>query len=230
MRVRTLSRSVVWLALLAASLTAAEVPRKSPEFAISLNNGGQILLSQHQGKVVVLAFILTTCPHCQHTTQILSKVQNEYGPRGLQVLASAIEEMAHMAVPDFIKNYKPSFPVGFNERNTVLEYLQHPAIFRLMMPQLVFVDRQGVIRAQHAGDDAFFSTDQEKNIRGMVETLLKENTAHKKNGTSKTRKKAFLKRYSAARSIDSSFFWSITGTPRERALSSLDPASSPATT
>src|SRR5690349_18641607 len=87
------------LAFFAGSSTAAEVPRRSPEFAIQMPDGRQILLSQYRGKVVALIFILTYCPHCQKTIQSLSKLQPEYGPRGFQVLASAIEDMAKLAVP-----------------------------------------------------------------------------------------------------------------------------------
>jgi len=163
------------IALFASTLTAAEIPRPSPEFSIALNNGKQILLSQYRGKVVALVFILTYCPHCQQTVQVLTRLENEYGPRGFQVLASAIEDMASMAVPDFVKRYQPSFPVGFNNRDQVLEYLQHPPMFKLLMPQLVFVDRQGIIRAQYAGDDPFFGADQEKNLREKIESLLKGN-------------------------------------------------------
>lgn len=39
---------------------AQQVPRPAGEFAIGLNDGGQILLSQYAGKVVVLAFLYTT--------------------------------------------------------------------------------------------------------------------------------------------------------------------------
>ncbi len=144
-------------------MMAADTPRQSPDFAVNMNDGSQIHLSQYQGKVVVLAFILTYCSHCQFTAQILSRLQKEYGPQGLQVVASAIDPMSSMKVPDFIK---------------------HPIMYRLMMPQVVFIDRKGTIRAQHAGDDsAFFSeAAQEKNIRDAIDALLKEGTptAHKK--------------------------------------------------
>ena len=42
------------------------------------------------------------------------------------------------------------------------------------MPQLVFIDRQGTIRAQYPGDDKFFADDQEKHIREQIEALLKD--------------------------------------------------------
>lgn len=168
------------------SLTAAEVPRKSPEFAVILPGGGQqLLLSQHRGKVVAMAFLLTTCPHCQHTTQILSKLQTEYGPRGFQAVGSAIDEMAGLLVPDFIRRFQPTFPVGFNLRTSAEEYLEHSPMLRFLVPQLVFIDRKGMIRAQYAGDDKFFS-DQEKNMREMIESLLKENTTQSGGAKRKT--------------------------------------------
>ncbi len=162
-----LGMSVAWL-------PAATIPRHSPEFAINLNSGKQVLLSSYKGKVVALIFILTYCPHCQKTIQMLNKLQPEYGPRGFQVLASAIEENAAMAVPGFIKNYNPPYAVGFNDRNSVLDYLQIPVMNRLLMPQLAFIDKSFTIRAQYAGDDKFFGDDQEKNLRAEIESLLKD--------------------------------------------------------
>jgi thiol-disulfide isomerase/thioredoxin len=169
---RVLSFVALGLMLLGMA-QAANVPRRSPEFAISLAPGKQVLLSQYRGKVVALAFILTYCPHCQKTVGILTKMQNEYGPRGFQVVACAIEDMAAMNVPDFIKRFHPSFPVGYADRNTVLEYLQHSVMFKMLMPQLVFVGRQGTIRAQYSGEEKFFGEDQEANMRGEIESLLK---------------------------------------------------------
>jgi hypothetical protein len=48
------------LALLAGSAFAAQIPRKSPEFAIQLPDGKQLLVSSYHGKVLCLVFILTT--------------------------------------------------------------------------------------------------------------------------------------------------------------------------
>lgn len=169
---KNLRRLCVFSLFVAGLAGAAQVPRRSPEFAVSLNGGRQILLSQYKGKVIAMLFILTYCPHCQVTVQALTKLQNEFGPRGFQVVASAIEDMASLAVPDFIKRFQPSFPVGFNTRDPVIEYLQHPSMLKLLMPQLVFIDRSFTIRAQYSGDDPFFGADQEKNLRAKIEELL----------------------------------------------------------
>jgi peroxiredoxin len=168
-------RTFVCFAIASSTWVAngADVPRPSPDFAINIIDGPQIKVSDYKGKVCVLAFILTTCPHCQKTVGYLSAIQKEYGTRGLQVVASAIEDMAKMNVPDFIKRFQPPFPVGFSSQNDVDGYLQHPVMLRLLVPQLVFIDRQGVIQAQHGGDDKFLGEDQDKNIREQIDALLK---------------------------------------------------------
>jgi peroxiredoxin len=186
---RRLVSLLAGVSIAAGLASAAEVPRQSPDFAVKLVDGKQILVSQYKGQVCILAFILTYCPHCQKAVGVLATMQKEFGSQGLQVLASAIEDMAAMNVPDFIKNFQPPFPVGFNERKAVLDYLQHPAMFKLLMPQLVFIDRQGVIRAQYSGDDKFFADDLEKNMREQIESLLKEEPAPPKKPAS-ARKKA----------------------------------------
>ena len=46
--------------LVAGLAFAQQVPRPAGEFAISMNSGSQVLLSQYSGKVIVLAFLYTT--------------------------------------------------------------------------------------------------------------------------------------------------------------------------
>jgi hypothetical protein len=58
-------------------------------------------------------------------------------------------------------------------RNAVIDFLQHPVMLQLYMPQLVLIDRKGVIRAQHGGTDDFFKN-EDQNIRDLVTKLLKE--------------------------------------------------------
>jgi thiol-disulfide isomerase/thioredoxin len=152
---------------------AQQVPRPAGEFAIKMPNGQVTLLSQYAGKVVVLAFISTTCPHCQHTTQLLSGLQSEYGPRGVQFLAAAFNPEAQQLVPGFIAQFKPTFPVGSADRDSVLEYEQASLAKPNYVPELIFIDRGRVIRVQHNGGDDFFK-EQEKNIRETLDMLLKE--------------------------------------------------------
>ncbi len=137
--------------------------------------GKTLLLSQYKGKPVVLAFILTTCSHCQHTTGLLVKMQNEFGPKGLQVLECAVNTGAENLIPAFAQQFKTNFPVGYNfDQDFVLDtYMQHPADKRPSMPMLVFIDRRGNIRAQAEGEDPLIdSPNQEQNIRAEIQKLL----------------------------------------------------------
>src|SRR6266436_1257461 len=90
--VRSRILACVVFSLAAQSIQAATLPRKFSEFAIQMPDGKQVLLSSYKGKSVCLAFILTTCSHCQAVTRLLIKAQNEFGPRGLHAIDTAIEE------------------------------------------------------------------------------------------------------------------------------------------
>lgn len=95
------------------------------------------------------------------------------------MLGSAFNEGAPRLVPEFIRQLQPSFPIGFSSRESVQEYLQHPPYLRTYVPELVFMDRSRMIRAQYSGENDFFR-DQERNIRAQAESLLKEPVAAKK--------------------------------------------------
>lgn len=162
--------------LLAVALSAAEIPRKAPEFVIHLPEGGQKLLTEYRGKVVCVEFLFTSCPHCQHSAQFLTQLQKEYGPKGFQAIGVAFNPMSKMLVPDFVRGFKVGFPVGYSDRDPVNAFLQNPPAEGLHVPQLVFIDRKGVIRKQSLprNDNA---TGQEHNVRKTIEELLAEKPA-----------------------------------------------------
>jgi peroxiredoxin len=177
---RWIPAAAVLLSVLPAAAAAAELPRKAPDYTINLGGGKTLPLSQYKGHPVVMAFILTYCSHCQKTVGFLTKAQNEYGPRGLQVVASAIEPAAPAALPNFLKNFQPSFPVGYGDGQAALQFMLHPADKVPMMPMLAFIDKQGMIRAQYEGDDPFFGDGIEQNLRQQIEALLKPGAPAKK--------------------------------------------------
>jgi peroxiredoxin len=156
------------MTLLAVSLAAIEVPRKAPEFVVFMPDGRQQLLSKYRGKVVVLGIILTTCPHCQDMCRIVNKLYGEYGSQGLQPLVAAIDTEAD--IPQFVRALGLKFPVGTTPRPQAYDFLQDEFHY---VPQLVFIDRSGVIRAQHGGIDDFFKQ-EEQNARALIVTMLHE--------------------------------------------------------
>ena len=74
---RSLASFAVFL-MLAASLSAlSPVPRKSPEFTILAPSGQRTLLSSLKGKVVLIEFLWTNCPHCQRASRTIAKLHQE---------------------------------------------------------------------------------------------------------------------------------------------------------
>ncbi len=157
---------------------APPILRKSPEFVIKFNDGHQMLLSSLKGKVVALLMVHTTCPHCQHTSQVFSQLYNEYGSRGFEAVDAAFNTMANMLVPDFIRQNNVTYPVGFSTPEEVMAYLGFNVMQRYTVPQIVWIDKRGNIRSQTTALDSDPGYDpqkyQESYWRNMIETLLKE--------------------------------------------------------
>ena len=169
-------RKLLVLMTLAAAAFAGEtthkapvVPRKAPEFVFNMVNTPQQLLSMYRGKTVVLAFMYTTCPHCQKLAQELSQIQTEYAGKGVQVLGATFDTGAQARVQQFNQMLKLNFPVGYSDGAPVLEFLQHPANDPYFVPILVFIDQRGMIRSQFIPDE----DSKPVNVRAEIDKLLK---------------------------------------------------------
>jgi peroxiredoxin len=164
------------LAIAVSALALPPVPRKAPELTIVEPSGKQTLLSSTKGKVVVIEFLYTTCPHCQAASQVITKLQKELGPRGFQAFGVAFNDNAQMLVPQFVQQFNVGYPVGFATEDTIRTYLGLSVMDRYSVPQEVVIDRKGMIRAQ-SGVDGDPKLQEESSLRALVEGLLKEGAA-----------------------------------------------------
>jgi hypothetical protein len=170
-------RYVVSIFIIAAftwTAPAADTARPSPPFTIQRTGAAPLRLNQYRGRVVALAFIYTSCSHCQQLTSELNLIARDYAARDVQVLECAFNEDAVAAMPEFLERFTPQFPVGYSTSAAVMSYLQHKAVNPrpLFVPHMVFLDRAGVIRADYPGEGGFFS-DANANIRAQLEKMLK---------------------------------------------------------
>jgi thiol-disulfide isomerase/thioredoxin len=158
---RIISHSVLVATVLTSGLAlqaAAPVPRPTKEFTIVLPSGKQQLLSSYRGKVVMLACMFTTCPHCQALSKIITKLQGELGPKGFQAVGAVFNDEVNTAnagmnaqvTANFVNQFASGFPVGYAAQASVTSYLGLSDIERWSVPQVVIIDRKGVIRAQSA--------------------------------------------------------------------------------
>lgn len=158
------------------------VPRKAPELAFTIPGEGQRLLSQYRGKVVALEFIMTTCPHCQAASKEMTKYQEEFGKRGLQVIDLAINALDGMGgtseaeemVTRFKTTFAVGFPVGYVPRAQMTTFMGFSLLDRMVVPQLVLIDRKGIIHYQTPATSgpAWDAVMKEPALRQHLEELL----------------------------------------------------------
>src|SRR6185312_11059620 len=164
-----------------------QIPRKAEAFRIQTAPDKYIFLNQYAGKTVILAFLLTDCDHCQFTTGILSRIQQDYADRGVVVVASAIEIMSSLHIPDFVAKYHPNFPVGHDPQDYATTFLGYPDNYPMSLPQLLFIDRAGTVQMQYAGDDKrIYKEIEEKTLRETLDRVL----AQQKTGQTAARPSA----------------------------------------
>jgi thiol-disulfide isomerase/thioredoxin len=171
-----------------ADTVPAPLPRPAGEFTIHLDNGKQVLLSSYRGKVVLLAFFFTTCSHCQHMAGVLQGVEKEYAPKGVQVLSGCFDDNAQAQVGQFNEMFvKNAFPVGWDPREAVLQFLHLPSTTQVFVPIITFIDRAGKLQQQYIGDETYLR-DPEKNVRASLDQLLKPAAVVSHAKTTKTGK------------------------------------------
>jgi hypothetical protein len=118
---------------------------------------------------------------------VLSGIQRDYAAKGVQVIGVGYNPDAALLALQFSRTFAPNFPVGYRDRDTVNAYLQVSPMVRNYVPNVVVIDRGWTIRAQYAGDDPFFQN-EDKNMRALLDGLLKQ-AATKKGSKPAPKKK-----------------------------------------
>ena len=169
---RVVRLAVAWLLAMVSVAWGAEVARPSPPFTILRKGAPNIELQQYRGKVVALAFIATTCPHCQNLTGSLNALAREFAGKSVQFLECAFNDDAEASLPDFLARFQPPYPVGWSYQAPVRTYLNVGLMDgHFMVPHMVFLDAGGTIRLDVGAEDGFFK-DTDTNIRAALNKLL----------------------------------------------------------
>lgn len=179
---RLLTTLTAFAALAAGALAAPPVPRPAKELEIDQPNGQHLLLSSLKGKVVVVQFLYTTCPHCQAFSQELTQLLGQYGPKGLTAVGGAFNEADNSMVANYIKQYHVGFPVGVMQRETVINFMGFSLLDRLVVPQIALIDRKGMIREETEANPTVAPPLQNpQHLKMMIEKLLAEGAATSKS-------------------------------------------------
>jgi len=126
------------LLMLAGGLTLAQptVPRPAPRINF---------LEDCRGKVTVMAFIVTSCPHCQAFSKVLEDLSHS---KSVCAREAAFNEDPDIA--SFARSFRLTFPVLKIERGVMNDFMGVPRGSRVGTPQIAVIDRNGIIQAQSA--------------------------------------------------------------------------------
>ncbi|HTQ53657.1 MAG TPA: TlpA disulfide reductase family protein [Bryobacteraceae bacterium] len=124
-----------------ARLEAADKRRQSADFTLTDLTGKRWTLRDLRGQVVLVNFWATWCPPCRKEMPDLEALHQEFGPKGLVILAISDEEAAKVA--PFIAEHKITYPILLDPGRKVNELFQVEGI-----PKSFVYDRSGNLVAQ----------------------------------------------------------------------------------
>lgn len=121
-------------------------------------------LADYEGKVVLLNVWATWCEPCRVEMPSIEKLHDEFGPRGLAVVAISVDDPgAEQRILDFAKELKLSFEILHDPRQVTTRNYQITGY-----PETFIIARDGTIRRKLIGA-ADWSSDAN---RALVRELL----------------------------------------------------------
>jgi len=180
LRMCKLIRLTVLLALAVSPLVAtAPLPRKSSELTFYEPGGKTTLLSSFKGKVVVVEFLFVGSQHCLRVAATINALNSEFGTQGFQPVAIAFGRDASVANIYLIsQKLKLTYPLGYASNEEVDTFLARGKSEVLNIPQVVVIDRAGMIRAQSGGKGGNPALEDESSLHAFIDRLLKEEPHH----------------------------------------------------
>jgi cytochrome c biogenesis protein CcmG/thiol:disulfide interchange protein DsbE len=145
----------------AGDVPQSETPligKPAPDFVLENLTGQTVSLASFKGRPVLINFWATWCGPCKIETPWLVELQNEYGPKGFQIVGISTEGddlkpddregWAHdkEAIAKFVKQYHMQYPVLINGDSLANAYGGLEA-----MPTSVYVNREGKVVAMQLG-------------------------------------------------------------------------------
>ena len=177
--------ATAFVALTVSAFATPPLPRKSPEFTVTDPSGKQVLLSSLRGKIVVMPFMFTTCPHCQRFAQDLTQLQKEFGPRGVVFLGTVFNDANAAMAAQFVKEFNVGFPVGYATRDQVVSYLGLSVLDRWVVPQVAIIDKKGNIVAQSAATGSP-ELQEPGSLRNILDKIVKDSATSSTGAPAKT--------------------------------------------
>lgn len=127
------------------AFAAAQGREQAPRFTAKTIEGEKFSNETVKGKVVLLAFWTTWCPHCAEEADIVDRLGREFADKGLIVLAIDVAESKKK-----VKEYLGRHPR--TSRIVLMEDTNLAAMYQATVyPIYVVIDRDGKIAGEQRG-------------------------------------------------------------------------------
>jgi len=129
--------------MLAATVLPAQLNlRRAPGFCLVDTTAQWRDLADYRGKVVIIEFMLTTCPHCAAFVPKMEALAQRYSGK-VQLLGIAVPPDNPAKMLDFVNGHKISYPLLFDMGQVAASYVR---VANLNFPHVYLVDGDGMIR------------------------------------------------------------------------------------
>ena len=138
-----IASTLLCAAVLCAALFAAGPLRRAPGFCLIDTTGEWRDLADYRGKIVVVEFMQTTCPHCATFGTVLNGLKAKYADK-LTILAIANPPVDNpQTMGQFVKDHKLAYPLLFDQGQVAVSYVRASGID---LPAVYLIDGNGMIR------------------------------------------------------------------------------------
>ena len=153
--------------LTACAILGACTRRPGAAGTWTLDNNQHATLADYKGKVVLLDFYATWCEPCRAETPQLVRLQNDYGPKGLQIIGLNVGgDEDREKVPAFAKEFNIQYPLAYPDDDLVTKYLSDNE----NIPQSFVFDRNGNLLKRFVGYSSRSGMELDTIIKTAIES------------------------------------------------------------
>ena len=166
-------RTILITLLCSMALVAGDSARRAPSFCLPDLKGQWHDSADYRGKVLILEFIKTDCPHCAtFADDVLAQIPEKYGDRVAVLAVSNIRTDPAQNILKYIGGHKLTYPVALDEGQMMFSYTLNPG--SIALPHVYAIDAAGVIRADYEYSLLTRDVFEGKGLFSDIDRLLKK--------------------------------------------------------
>ena len=148
--------------------------RRAPGFALPDPQYTRFYdLQDYRGKVLLIDFMSTTCPHCMLLTTTLEKVKEKYGDK-VAILGVVLPPDNADTVAKYMSTHRVTVPIVCDQGQMTISYFNaKPGQSHIDVPHLFIIDKQGMIRNDFQYDEKAKSVFEGPALFPEIDKLLK---------------------------------------------------------